>query len=202
MYHAAKSGGTGRGYICAVIPLETYKRLCRVVERYPTFVLPLPRASPDAPDGESAHEFFFMQWAMHNSPPLPTPTEPDPFEAKNANKSSPNPPTSTLLFTPLQEYKLRGEFATPHLALTMHTDLAQTHNVVLMRGEITPSTVSSEAGEMKYLLTQEDAQLLGVGMQKFYLWEGEGEGKRLLKTFHERPEDFKWEELLAHSKIV
>lgn len=53
------------------------------------------------------------------------------------------------------------------------------------------------------MLNQEDAQLLSMGVQKFYLWSNgngqEREGERLLKSFHEKPEDFRWEELLKHA---
>ncbi len=54
------------------------------------------------------------------------------------------------------------------------------------------------------MLPQQDAQLLAVGAQKFYLWnDGSGHGEReaLLKTFHENPKDFKWEDLLKHTEF-
>jgi len=41
-------------------------------------------------------------------------------------------------------------------------------------------------------------------VQKFYLWgEGnnEGQGERLLKLFHEKPEEFKWEDLLKYCDL-
>ena len=47
------------------------------------------------------------------------------------------------------------------------------------------------------MLSREDAQQLSMAMQKFYLWgNGEGEEEELLKIFHQRPQEFKWEKLL------
>ena len=114
-----------------------------------------------------------------------------------------NPPMATVLFAPLQEYKVRQTFATPYLVLTMYTDLAASHGVVLLRGEITPSTSTD-----RYMMSQEDAQLLTIVLQRFYLWNDEGlnegqefgtEGKKLLIAFHERPDDFEWQNLLKFS---
>jgi ATP synthase F1 complex assembly factor 1 len=54
------------------------------------------------------------------------------------------------------------------------------------------------------MLSQDDAQLLAMEVQKFYLWGTEGKGReaeRLLKVFHERPEEFQWEELLKHADL-
>jgi ATP synthase mitochondrial F1 complex assembly factor 1 len=101
-----------------------------------------------------------------------------------------------VLFTPLQEYKFRQTFAQPYLGLTHYTDLATTHGIVLMRGEITSSPSSTD----KYLLSQSDAQLLALGVQRFYLASGDDDSERkaaLLRRFHEVPDDFQWEELLV-----
>ena len=50
------------------------------------------------------------------------------------------------------------------------------------------------------MLNQQDAQLLAMGTQKFYLWQDEqGAGAMLLKAFHENPSEFKWEDLLKHA---
>lgn len=99
---------------------------------------------------------------------------------------------------------MRQSFATPYLVLTFYMDLAGSHGTVLMRGEITPASAGAVAGtEERHMLTQEDAQYLAMELQKFYLWnmDKEGEGERLLKVFHEKPEDFKWEELLKHAEL-
>ncbi|KAK0198722.1 ATP11 protein-domain-containing protein [Armillaria mellea] len=195
-YHASRSDGTGRGFLCAAIPFSLYRKMTAVATKYPSFIIPLPRPDIDSPADESkmSYEFFFMQWNFHHSPPSPTRAD-DPFQASAPDAPS-NPPISTVLFTPLQEYKHRTSFATPYLVLTHYTDLVNTHDVVLLRGEITPSAAG---GEARYMLGQEDAQLLAVGIQKFYLWgekDAGPDGERLLRSFHDNPGEFKWEELL------
>ena len=121
------------------------------------------------------------------------------------------PELSTVLFTPLQEYKLRTSFATPYLVLTFYTDLAQSHGIVLLRGEITPSSTSAVAQNTpeRFLLNQVDAQLLAMGLQKFYLWgegrkddENDSTAEALLKQFHEEPEKFSWQDLLTFSNVI
>jgi ATP synthase mitochondrial F1 complex assembly factor 1 len=108
-----------------------------------------------------------------------------------------NPRLATVIFTPLLEYKLRQTFATPYLVLTFYSDLASSHGLVLMRGEITPSA-AKESATGHYLLSQHDAQLLAHGLQRFYLRGSNEEREKLLSDFHERPDTFKWEELLKH----
>ena len=181
--------------------------MAAVSDKYPTFVVPVPRVKNDLVDGETdrAYEFYFLQWDFHEVPPTPSAIE-DPFSPPlpPPEDTPANPPTSTILFTPLQEYKMRQSFATPYLVLTFYTDLAGSHGTVLMRGEITPASAGAAAGtEERHMLTQEDAQYLAMELQKFYLWnmDKEGEGERLLKVFHEKPEDFKWEELLKHAEL-
>ncbi|KAF9454990.1 ATP11-domain-containing protein [Macrolepiota fuliginosa MF-IS2] len=194
-YHMSRSGGTGRGFLCASIPLDLYNKMSAVAEKYPTFIVPIRRprdvsAPPVEGENDGAYEFFLLQWDFHDAPPAPSAIE-DPFTRPSS--VSPNPKISTVLFTPLGEYKLRNTFATPYLVLTNYTNLASTHGLVLLRGEITPSSGASG----NYMLSQENAQQLSMAIQKFYLWgNGEGEGEKLVKTFHERPEEFRWEDLL------
>ncbi|KAF9569848.1 ATP11-domain-containing protein [Agrocybe pediades] len=207
-YHASRTGGTGRGYVCASIPLPMFQKLSTTGRAYPTFVLALPRIQPPEPGATSkednvAHEFYFMQWDFHASPEVPSAdlfAKPDPSAPSN-------PPSATVIFTPLQEYKLRQAFSTPYLVLTLYTDLAASHGLVLLRGEITPTSTSG-TGQERFMLSQEDAQLLAISLQKFYLWndrsgtEDESKAERLVRTFHEKPEEFKWEELLEMSKSL
>ncbi|KAI0358969.1 ATP11-domain-containing protein [Trametes cingulata] len=203
-YHGSRSGGTGRGYLCAALPVETYEKMLDVAIKYPRFVIPVPRENAQVEEGskEPAYEFYLMEWGFHGSPPEP-PTSGDLFAQ---SKPSGNPQTSTILFTPLQEYKLRTSFATPYLVVTHYTDLAKTHGLVLLRGEITPSAAASSPSVGasddggRFMLSQQDAQLLAIHVQRFYLWnEGSGERAALLKAFHESPAEFKWEELLKHT---
>ena len=204
-YHASRSKGTGRGFICASIPLDIYNKLATTGRKYPAFAVPLPRDTIQDDSGEAkrAYEFYFLQWSFHEVPPVPS----DPFSKSPSEISAPNPQTSTVLLTPLQEYKSRTTFATPYLILTFYTDLVNSHGLVLLRGEITPTAASSEANSNSdFLLSQQDAQLLTMHLQKFYLWGGEEEGAkeryRLLETFHSTPEEFKWEDLLKHAEPI
>jgi len=53
-----------------------------------------------------------------------------------------------------------------------------------------------------FLLSQADAHMLAMGLQRFYLSSASPDDKtarmrqQLLKDFHEKQEDFKWEALL------
>ncbi|CAE6426273.1 unnamed protein product [Rhizoctonia solani] len=202
-YHARKEG-----VLCAVVPLDMYGQLMDRARQYSRFVVPLPRGAKPADEGKQAEggtEIFFIEWAVHHSPILPNPNVdelglPISSPTESSIPKGSNPPILTLLFTPLQEYKHRQSFAAPHLALTLYTDLVATHGVVLLRGEITPA----QSGDGRWLLGQEEAQALVVAMQKFYL-PGVGddakEREELLKCFHERPKEFKWERLLELSDI-
>ncbi len=180
---------------------------------YPIFLLPLLRTATEEEDDGAAGEkkkqvgteFFFLEWGFHSAPPPPH-SSADPlhdalFNTKKDDPmirplslSKPLPPITTVLFTTLQEYKLHGAFAPPRLVLTHYTDLAHTHGIVLLRGEITNS--SSSGG---YLLSQIDAQLLATGLQRFYLPVQGAEGEKafeLLKVFHEDPDRFEYEQLI------
>ncbi|KAJ7102379.1 ATP11 protein-domain-containing protein [Mycena belliarum] len=216
VYHASRSNGTGRGYLCASIPLDLYTSMASTAAKYPLFVVPVRRDSDSgaepvvaepAVEGEikTPHEFYFLQWAFHDAPPIPSANEFDLFlppPAQTAPPSDPNPQASTVMLTSLQEYKMRGSFATPYLVLTIYTDFARSHGLVLLRGEITPTAATSGGTGVdgRYLLSQEDAHRLSMGVQKFYLWDSATDVEaQLLKTFHETPNQFKWEELLKHA---
>lgn len=224
-YHSIKKK------LSAVIPTETYLRLVETAKRYPQFVLPLPRTIVGAEDGDQAesgvqageqkqgYEIQFMEWGF-----LPSP------EPQDGSPRVPSP--TTVLFTPLAEYKLRQEFAQPLLVLTHYTDLAHSKGVVLMRGEITSSEEleatptgvaaaeaakargASEEEQQRLMapvqggaspgakpgekMSEQDAQLLAMTMQRFYLPAKEAgaedahasERKQLLKAFHEDKEAF------------
>lgn len=151
-----------------------------LARKHPQFVLPLPREG-------GGQEFFFLQWAFYEHG------------------------ESTVIFTSLEEYKLKQGYARPFLTLTHWTDLVEDTTVgaspssseeggsstsegevgaVLMRGEITSTTPPKVAvklpngkGEVtppldqkeRYLLGMSDAQLLLLGLQRFYNLEGSGE---------------------------
>jgi ATP synthase F1 complex assembly factor 1 len=88
---------------------------------------------------------------------------------------------------------------------------------VLLRGEITPSAAAAAAipgqdiSTARFLLSQIDAQLLAIGVQKFYLWgnesddsgqKGDRNAEKLLRQFHEQPEEFNWADLLEHARLT
>lgn len=103
----------------------------------------------------------------------------------------PVPSPSTVLFTPLAEYQSRQSFAQPYLILTHYTDLARSHGVVLMRGEVSDNVALSAV----------DAQVLSVRLQLFYNHKGVGGDREiarreLLECFHERPQEFDIERLV------
>ncbi|OJA11666.1 hypothetical protein AZE42_06484, partial [Rhizopogon vesiculosus] len=223
-YHGSRTGGTGRGFICASVPVDLYNKMLNIGKRYPMFVVPVRRegSSTTSPEGEengTAHEFYFLQWDFHAppSPPSPSAMELEQFTRAPPNSTPTLPQAATVLFTPLQEYKLRQSFATPYLILTFYPDFAQTHGLVLLRGEITPSAATAAATSTqdtqttRFLLSQIDAQLLAMGVQKFYLW-GDGSEKdshgsdrhaeKLLRQFHENPEEFSWQDLLKYAHLT
>jgi ATP synthase F1 complex assembly factor 1 len=124
---------------------------------YPEFVLPLPRESSD---GVKGAEMIFLQWGA-----LPSGT-------------SSTLPTS-VLFTSLAAYKTHGTFAQPALCVTHYTDLADSHGVVLLRGEITASESSGQA-----LMSPTDAQLLLLRLQQYYAADEGTEQRDLVESFH------------------
>ena len=206
-YHASRSKGTGRGFVCASVPLDIYNKMMATGMKYPAFAIPLPRdaVQDDSGQAKRAYEFYFLQWGFVEAPQTPTPSVP--FYNPPSGVSVSNPQTSTVLLTPLQEYKSRTTFATPYLILTFYADLASSHGLVLLRGEITPAAASAtNNAKSDFLLSQQDAQLLTMQLQRFYLWGGEEEDAkerhRLLEAFHNTPEEFKWEDLLKHAEPV
>lgn len=106
--------------------------------------------------------------------------------------------TSTVLFTQLAEYKLRGEYAVPHTTLTHYTELAGEKDVVLMRG-----VVQDDRG-----VGAEDARWLVLCLQRFYGgWDGEREDivrreerRRLLEWFTGGDGRFSVEALLEEAE--
>ncbi|GAA6006986.1 hypothetical protein JCM11491_001467 [Sporobolomyces phaffii] len=179
-YHQAK------GFLSAAIPVETYLKMISNARKYPLFVVPLQRdvigETPDGTQTDQAVEMHVLNWAL-----LPPP----------ATVTEPVPPPSTVLFTPLAEYKSRQEYAQPYLILTHYSDLAASHGVVLMRGETTPNVT----------LDDTEAQVLAVRMQLFYHDKGstsaiEHERQALLRAFHEEPDKFEWERLIKAGEIT
>ena len=97
----------------------------------------------------------------------------------------------TVLFTSLAAYKLHGEFAVPHTALTHHLELMEEKAVVLAQGGVVKdSGVSVEEG--RWLI---------MALQKFYGADKEDgeDGKRrvaLLEKFSRGGAEFKVEDVI------
>lgn len=176
--------------------------------------------------GERKHgyEMQYMEWGFL---PQRNPVEAPPSTALDAQEREriAQTPPATVLFTPLAEYKLRQEYAQPVLVLSHFTELALSKGIVLLRGEVTgaeeaasaptgmaAAAAASRAGEtskeklrelQKPLqsqgkLSQQDAQLLTVTLQRFYMPKapgvemepGEQQRQQLLQAFHGDQERF------------
>ncbi|WFD44841.1 Glucosaminyl phosphatidylinositol (GlcN-PI) nositol acylation protein [Malassezia psittaci] len=179
---------TMRGKLSAVIPAGTYEKMLETARSYPQFVLPLPKGdATSSSEEDNAFEMQFMQWAF-----LPRP----------ASLPNSTPPPAATMFTSLAEYKLRQEFAQMSMVLTYYTDLVQSKGLVLMRGDITERQVP-ESDQVKQVLTQNEAQILALCMQRFYNvnWSQPAQGqeadrRELLQSFHKNPQGFDLEKLL------
>ena len=105
-----------------------------------------------------------MQWAFVQ-PDAPSPALP-----------------TTVLFTSLAAYKAHGTYAQPALCLTHYTDLAATHGLVLLRGEITQNEQGRPA------LSAVDAQLLCLRLQQYFGADEGTERRASVESFHGKGE--------------
>ncbi|KAF1845567.1 ATP11-domain-containing protein [Cucurbitaria berberidis CBS 394.84] len=159
------------------VPATTFRSLLETAKRHPSFVLPVPREIPkESADGvpaegetQQAAELHYLQFAH------------------------PHVDTTTLLFTSLAEFKLRGEFASPHTTITFHQELADSHNLVLGQGIVTEGNNVSV----------DDARWLVMCMQKFYVQSEEGKGREaLLHQFTRGDSGFKVERLIDEAEKI
>lgn len=160
------------------LPSATFAALLATAKRHPSFILPLPREVPadqlpdadlDAARPQTAAELHYLQFAH------------------------PHANTTTLLFTSLAEYKLRGEFASPHTTITFHSELAHSHDLVLGQG-----TVVEGRG-----VAVDEARFLVMCMQKFYVVNDEGKARgELLEMFTRGDGRFKVERLLEEAEKI
>lgn len=97
---------------------------------------------------------------------------------------------TTVLFTHLAEFKLRGEFSQPHTTITHHLDLADPKGIVLLHGTVLDGRGVSVA----------EAHWLLMCLQKFYGREGELERRKLLEQFSQGDGAFRIEELLEEAE--
>ncbi|KAJ4343952.1 hypothetical protein N0V95_006502 [Ascochyta clinopodiicola] len=159
------------------VPAKVFSSLLQTAKQHPAFVLPVPREIPvEQQEGEQASgqtqqaaELHYLQF------------------------SHPHVNTTTLLFTSLAEFKLRGEFASPHTTVTFHQELADSHNLVLGQG-----LVMEDRG-----IKVDEARWLVMCMQKFYVQSEEGRGRgELLKQFTSGDAGFKVERLIDEAEKV
>jgi ATP synthase F1 complex assembly factor 1 len=159
------------------VPAKVFRSLLQTAKQHPAFVLPVPREIPveDAAVAEAtgatqqAAELHYLQFAH------------------------PHVDTTTLLFTSLAEFKLRGEFASPHTTVTFHQELADSHDVVLGQG-----IVVENKG-----ISVDEARWLVMCMQKFYVQSEEGRGRgELLKMFTRGDSGFQVERLIDEAEKV
>ncbi len=120
------------------------------------------------PRGEQGAEIHFLQWTF------------------------PSPTTTTVLFTHLAEFKLRGEYAQPHTTITHHLDLSGLKKLVLLQG-----TVVEGRG-----ITVDEGKWLLMCLQKFYGGQEKVERKKLLEQFSQGDGGFKVEELLEEAEKI
>jgi ATP synthase F1 complex assembly factor 1 len=159
------------------VPAGIFRSLLQTAKQHPSFVLPVPREIPvegaepatEAPKTQQAAELHYLQFAH------------------------PHVDTTTLLFTSLAEFKLRGEFASPHTTVTFHQELADSHDVVLGQGMVIENKGVSVA----------DAQWLVMCMQKFYVQSEEGKGRgELLNMFTRGDSGFQVEKLIDEAEKI
>jgi ATP synthase F1 complex assembly factor 1 len=196
-------------FLSASVPSKTYDTMISLAKANPFFVIPLPRSAGQSTSDvvkTDEYEMFVLQWLFH-----PTP--------ESSPSGKPLPSTASAIFTPLEEFKKQGEWAQPYLVLTHYPDLSHSHGTVLMRGEISTASAGGPDGSdlnPGYLLSQPQAQLLALALQRFYCAgiEVKGEGaagtqerlKRIeaLTGFRERPEQWDWTGLvnMAYGGLV
>lgn len=127
---------------------------------------------------------------------LPLPRPPTGNEIHFLQWTFPGEHATTVLFTHLAEYKLRGEYASPHTTVTFHSELAQAKGLVLGQGGVVP-----DRG-----VAVEEARWLLMCMQKFYgLQGGDGEKeerRRLLEMFSRGDEGFTVEKVVEEAEKV
>ena len=124
---------------------------------------------------------------------LPLPREGQGAEIHFLQWTYPTPTTTTVLFTHLAEFKLRGEFSQPHTTVTHHLNLAGPKGLVLLHGSVIDGR-GITVNEGKWLL---------MCLQKFYGGgEDQVERQRLLEQFSQGDENFKVEKLLEEAEKI
>jgi ATP synthase mitochondrial F1 complex assembly factor 1 len=125
---------------------------------------------------------------------LPVPREGQGAEIHFLQWTFPHKDTATVLFTQLAEYKLRGEFASPHTTLTLHQELLESKGLILAEG-----SVQDDRG-----MSVEDGKWLLMCLQKFYGVQagGRSERKKVMEQFTSGDSGFEIQTLLDEAERV
>ncbi|KAL7272806.1 hypothetical protein RUND412_004368 [Rhizina undulata] len=127
---------------------------------------------------------------------LPLPREGQGVEIHFLQWTFPTPSSSTIMFTSLADYKLRGEYAVPHTTLTHHLELADSKNVVLAQGSVVENRGVSV----------DEARWLIMALQKFYgAVENDESGRRrklMLEQFSTGDGSFKVDILIDEVQTI
>lgn len=123
---------------------------------------------------------------------LPIPREGKGAEIHFLQWTFPTPTTTTVLFTHLAEFKLRGEYAQPHTTVTHHLDMSDSKGLVLLQG----SVVDGRG------ITVDEGKWLLMCLQRFYGAEEKVERRKLLEQFSQGDGGFKVEELLEEAEKI
>ena len=123
---------------------------------------------------------------------LPLPREGQGAEIHFLQWTFPTPTTTTVLFTHLAEFKLRGEYAQPHTTVTHHLDLADPKGLILLQGSIVDGRG----------ITVEEGKWLLMCLQKFYGGEEKVGRRKLLEQFSHGDGNFKVEKLLEEAEKI
>ncbi|KAF2499795.1 ATP11 protein [Lophium mytilinum] len=125
---------------------------------------------------------------------LPLPREGQGAEIHFLQWAQPAPHTTTVLFTHLAEYKLRGEYSTPHTTVSFHQELVEPKGLILGQGSVLPGRG----------VTVDEAKWLLMCLQKFYGMQAKEstERKKLLEQFSSGDGNFKVETLLEEAEKI
>ncbi|PVV01123.1 hypothetical protein BB560_004470, partial [Smittium megazygosporum] len=92
-----------------------------------------------------------------------------------------------IFFTSLLEFQTKKELARPYLVVTHYTDLIESKEIVLMKGEI----IENEGANFGL----DEAKLLALVLQRFYISPTQNRVD-LLNTFTKNPSNFDFNQLI------
>lgn len=126
---------------------------------------------------------------------LPLPHEKEGVELHYVQWSFTEAETIHCLITSLAEYKLHGEFASPHTTILIHTDLLASKGLALMNAIVQTNKVPLH-----------DAVLLALNLQRFYTAKGDSSHSvaklQLLKEFNTGDANFSVDKLIEAAETL